>query len=451
MAKPPSFPILLLHKNDLKQALAGTSARTRQWLLAGGFDASPGQYVLLPDASGKPAAIWAGMSDKPDMWALAELATKLPQAQHYKMENRLDAQVATRLELGWQLARYQFSRYKKKVSFPVLEPIARADTNYIKEMTDAVFLVRDLVNTPANDMGPGALAEAAKTVAKEHGAQLIQIVGDDLLAQNYPTIHMVGRASSEAPRLLDLRWGNPKHPKLTLVGKGVCFDSGGLDLKTAPYMKLMKKDMGGAAIVLALAKLVMAFRLKVRLRVLIPAVENSVSGNAFRPLDVVKTRKGITVEVGDTDAEGRLILCDALTEADSESPDLLIDCATLTGAARTALGPDIAAFFTENDTLAEQFSRAGEQAEDHVWRLPLWKPYREMLKSQVADINNCTDGGHAGSITAALYLKEFVAQAKDWMHLDLFAWNTASRPGRPQGGEATALRALFALLRMRFA
>ncbi len=325
-------------------------------------------------------------------------------------------------------------------------PIAAA----AERLAAAVFLARDLVNTPAGDLGPEELAAAAVHVAESAGACHRVIVGDDLLAENYPTIHAVGRASTRAPRLVDITWGDPAAPKLTLVGKGVCFDSGGLDLKTASGMRLMKKDMGGAAIMLGLAQAIIDARLPVRLRVLLPCVENSVSGNAMRPMDIVRTRQGLTVEIGNTDAEGRLILCDALAEASTETPALLIDMATLTGAARVALGPELAALFCNDDRLAAALLEASAAEEDPMWRMPLWRPYRKMLDSKVADLNNVSEGPYAGAITAALYLQEFVAPGIPWAHFDVMAWNPQSRPGRPEGGEATALRALYAHIAQRF-
>ncbi len=318
-------------------------------------------------------------------------------------------------------------------------------------MARAVFLARDLANTPAGDLGPEELAAAAVDVAEAAGACHRVVVGDGLLVENYPTIHAVGRASSRAPRLVDIRWGDPAAPKLTLVGKGVCFDTGGLDLKGASGMRLMKKDMGGAAIMLGLAQAIMNADLPVRLRVLLPCVENAVSGNAMRPLDIIRTRKGITVEIGNTDAEGRLILCDALAEASTEAPALLVDMATLTGAARVALGPEVAALFCNDDTVAASLLAAAAAEEDPVWRMPLWRPYRKMLDSKIADINNVSEGPHAGAITAALYLQEFVAPGIPWAHFDVMAWNPQSRPGRPEGAEATALRALYAHIAHRFA
>jgi leucyl aminopeptidase len=325
-----------------------------------------------------------------------------------------------------------------------------ADKGLVRRTAEAIFLARNLINTPASDLGPAELAAAARRVAGHYRAAISVIEGDDLVKRNYPLIHAVGRASPRAPRLIDLTWGDAKAPKVTLVGKGVCFDSGGLDLKTASGMLMMKKDMGGAATLLALATMIMDARLPVRLRLLIPAVENSVSGNAMRPLDVVRSRKGLTVEIGNTDAEGRLILADALAEADAEKPALLIDCATLTGAARVALGPELPALFSNDDGLAAEILAQGARVADPLWRLPLWRPYRSMLESKTADINNAPESGFAGSVTASLFLEEFVAPTTPWVHIDSFAWNHKSRPGRPEGGEALALRALYAMIEARF-
>jgi leucyl aminopeptidase len=310
---------------------------------------------------------------------------------------------------------------------------------------EAIFLGRDLINTPAGDLLPSGLAQAAEDLAKRHGAEFREIVGADLLSMGYPAIHAVGRASADAPRLIDIGWGSLAHPRVTLVGKGVCFDSGGLDIKPAAGMQLMKKDMGGAAAVLALAHMIMAADLKLRLRVLVPAVENAIAGNAFRPLDVLGTRKGLTVEVGNTDAEGRLILADALTEADSEKPALLIDCATLTGAARVALGPELPALFARQDALADRLLGCGRAVADPLWRLPLWPGYRKTLDSKVADLSSTGESALHGAITAALFLAEFVDPATQWVHLDIYAWNAKTRPGRPEGGEPSAVRALYEL------
>jgi leucyl aminopeptidase len=320
----------------------------------------------------------------------------------------------------------------------------------VRRLARAAFLARDLINTPTEDLGPAELAAEAVRVAEAGGACHRVVVGDQLLAENYPTIHAVGRASTRPPRLVDIVWGEPTAPKLTLVGKGVCFDTGGLDLKPASGMRLMKKDMGGSAIMLGLAQAIMDAKLPVRLRVLLPLVENSVAGNAVRPMDIIRTRKGLTVEIGNTDAEGRLILCDALAEASTEKPALLVDMATLTGAARVALGPELAALFCNDDGVAQGMLEAARAEEDPMWRMPLWRPYRKMIDSKVADLNNVSEGPHAGAITAALYLQEFVEPGIPWAHFDVMAWNPQSRPGRPEGGEATALRALYAYIAGRF-
>ncbi len=310
-------------------------------------------------------------------------------------------------------------------------------------------MARDLITTPSSDMGPAELAAAAQALAKQHKAKITVIVGDDLLKKNYPTIHAVGRASTRAPRLIDLTWGKESDPKVTLVGKGVCFDTGGLDLKAAGGMLNMKKDMAGAATVMAVAAMVMAAKLPVRLRLLVPAVENSVSGNAFRPLDVITTRQGITVEIGNTDAEGRLILCDALAEGASEKPSMMVDCATLTGAARVSLGTDLPALFCNDDALADGLLQTGVEIADPMWRMPLYRPYRRLIDSKVADINNVSTTAFGGAIIAALYLQEFVPDDVPWAHLDMMAWNNSTRPGRPEGGEAQAARAIFATIEKR--
>ncbi len=354
--------------------------------------------------------------------------------------------------LGWALASYRFERYRRHEAKPVRLALEDgAEVGGSEATAEAVWLARDLITTPASDLGPAELAEAAGAVAARFGAQFRTVEGDALLTENFPAIHAVGRASPRAPRLVELTWGEASAPKVTLVGKGVCFDTGGLDLKTAQNMLLMKKDMGGAAVTLGLAQAVMALGVPVRLRLLIGAVENSVAGSAFRPGDVLQTRKGLSVEVGNTDAEGRLVLADLLAEGDRERPALMIDCATLTGAARVALGPDLPALLTPDDELAADLLAAGQAAFDPLWRLPLHPPYRELLESGIADLNNAPAGGSAGAITAALFLKEFVAETRAWAHLDIFAWNPKDRPGRPKGGEATALRALLALILARFA
>jgi leucyl aminopeptidase len=327
----------------------------------------------------------------------------------------------------------------------------QADREEVERLRAATTLARDLINTPANDLSPEALAQAGIEVARRHGARHRQVIGDDLLRERFPAIHAVGRAAAVAPRLIDFEWGDAAHPKITLVGKGVCFDSGGLDIKPGSSMLLMKKDMGGAATTLALAQLIMDARLPVRLRVIVPCVENSISGNAYRPGDVIGTRKGLSVEVGNTDAEGRLILCDALALADEEHPALLIDMATLTGAARVALGPELPAVFTSDDELANQIVKTGSEEADPSWRLPLWTAYEDELSSKIADLNNVSSSGFSGAIFGALFLRRFVTEARSWAHFDLYAWNGKERPGRPVGGEPQCVRALYAYIKKRFA
>lgn len=413
-----------------------------------GFKAKPGQVLVLTDAkTGKPVRVIAGLPEQPDLWSYAAIAAALPGGE-YRLT---DGKAGDAAALGWALANYRFDRYKKieKKSARLIWP-AKANKQRVVALYDGIVLARDLINTPAGDMGPAELAEAARAAALIGGAEFNCIIGEELLEQNYPMIHAVGRASHRLPRLIDMRWGNPKHPKLTLVGKGVCFDTGGLDLKPSAGMLLMKKDMGGAAVMLGLAATIMAMQLPVRLRVLIGAVENSVSGNAFRPGDVLPSRKGLTVEIGNTDAEGRLVLGDALAEADAEKPDWLIDAATLTGAARVAVGPDLPALFSTDDAMAQALLDAGLSAGDPLWRLPLHQPYRDYIEGKVADLNNSGDTPFAGSITAALFLKEFVTKTKSYAHLDMFAWNPKARPGRPLGAEATGLRALYAAIEKRY-
>lgn len=424
----------------------------RAFAAAAGFTPSAGQFLLLPDASGAVAgalfALDGPAARHPDPFLAGKLATLLPEGVWRFAARPRDARLAA---LAFALGAYRFTRYRssdeKKIQLEIPEGVDGADLSRIVE---AVFLARDLINTPTNDLGPKELEAAARKLAERFGAKFESTVGDDLLTKNFPLIHAVGRASDSDPRLLDLRWGNPAHPKVTLVGKGVCFDTGGLDIKPPSGMLSMKKDMGGAAAALGLALLVMDAKLPVALRVLIPAVENSISDEAFRPGDIYKSRKGITVEIGNTDAEGRLVLADALALGDDEAPELMIDFATLTGAARVALGPELPPAYTDDDRLAEDFARHGIAENDPVWRLPLWRPYAAMLDSKIADINNVSAGGFAGSITAALFLSRFVERAKAWLHLDIYAWNPSARPGRPEGGEAMTIRALYALLKERY-
>ncbi|HUZ72419.1 MAG TPA: leucyl aminopeptidase family protein [Stellaceae bacterium] len=450
---PPSggaVPITPVTASGLAAALAVLGPAVERWAEATRFGAEPGKLLLLPDECGRLGRVVVGLAEGDALWGLAGCPDSLPEG-NYALDGAWAPEQATRFTLGWALGSYAFTRYKRRErGFARLEWPENCDRARVEAVADGFFLARDLINTPAEDMGPAELAGAAEALAARHGARCRVIVGDALLQENYPTIHAVGRASVRAPRLVDLLWGDERAPKVTLVGKGVCFDSGGLDLKPASGMRMMKKDMGGAATLLGLAQAVMALRLPVRLRVLVPAVENSVSGSAFRPLDVIRTRQGLTVEVGNTDAEGRLILCDALAEACREAPALVIDMATLTGAARVALGPELPALFANDETLAADLLRAGTEEGDPFWRLPLWRPYRDLLKSPIADINNVSEGPHAGAITAALYLAEFVPAATPWAHIDTFAWNQKSRPGRPEGGEALALRALLAVIERRY-
>ena len=379
------------------------------------------------------------------------LAVRLPEGA-FEFPFDMAPGIANAVALFWALGQYNFDQYKSKKSPrpKSLKWPAKANKKRVEELCAGLFFARDLINTPPNDMGPGELEAAALGIAKSFSAKATVTRGDDLLKKGFPAIHAVGRAAAKAPRLIDLTWGDEKNPKVTLAGKGVCFDTGGLDIKSASGMILMKKDMGGAAVALGLARVIMALNLPVRLRVLIPAVENSVAGNAYRPSDVIQTRKGITVEIGNTDAEGRVVLCDALALADEEAPDVLIDFATLTGAARTALGPDLGALFTNNDDLATGLLTGGMNSGDPLWRMPLWQPYRETLKSEVADINNMANTPSAGAITAALYLQSFVEQAKAWAHLDVYCWNQKQKPGRPKGAEAHGLLAAFSYLEGRF-
>lgn len=455
--RPGSTPIHLLHEEDLEQWRAAQSDSARNWLSANHFKAERHRIVLLPDAQGRPACAAMGLgrkssSHEPYFWHGAALPDRLPDG-HYHLVEALDASAASQLTCGWGYGQYKFERYRRSSASRnvALRLPPGVEASEVERLRLATNLARDLVNTPANDMSPEALAQAAIDLARRYGARQKVIVGDDLLTQRFPAIHAVGRAAAIAPRLIDLEWGQPAHPKVTLVGKGVCFDTGGLDIKPSAAMLLMKKDMGGAAMTLALAQSIMDAKLPVRLRVIIPAVENAISANAFRPGDVLGTRKGLSVEVGNTDAEGRLILCDALALADEEKPQLLIDMATLTGAARVALGPELPALFCNDDVLATQLTQVGLQESDPLWRLPLWTGYDDELASKIADLNNVSSSGFAGAIFGALFLKRFVNEAQQWMHLDLYAWNSKDRPGRPVGAEPHCVRTLYAYLKQRYA
>lgn len=424
---------------------------TRRWLAATAFQGKAASTCLIPNRGEKLGKVVTVIRSRSDPWCLGDLPLTLP-AQDYALTADWPAALLERALVGWGLGAYQFTRYRAEQQPKARLAIPKnCNAALVQNQIEAIHLVRDLINTPAEDMMPEQLAEAMARLAREFGGELQQIIGDELLANNFPAIHAVGRASQRPPRLLDLRWGDEARPKLTLVGKGVCFDSGGLDLKSAKGMRLMKKDMGGAAHALGLARLVMAAALPVRLRVVVAAVENALSGNALRPGDVIRTRKGLTIEIENTDAEGRLVLCDALVEAGREKPDLLLDFATLTGAARIALGTDIPALFCPQDEMATELLRCAESEQDPVWRLPLYEPYRAMLESKVADLVNASDSPYAGAITASLFLREFVPEDLPWAHFDIMAWNLASRPGRPEGGEAMGMRCVFRYLTERFA
>jgi leucyl aminopeptidase len=448
-----AIPITFVTRSNWDAIREALSPLERQFAAASGFSAKPGAYLALPAPDGAIAAVLFGIEDdgakSRDPFRPGALPGLLPPGVYRFANAPHDARLAA---LAFALGSYRFGRYRKADNPDVrLVPPDGVDAAEITRMADAAMLARDLVNTPANDMGPEELAAAAQALATEFGASFSCIVGDALKSGNFPLIHAVGMASERAPRLIDIRWGEPSHPKVTLVGKGVCFDSGGLDLKPSSGMLIMKKDMGGAANVLALARMVMDAKLKVRLRVLIPAVENAVAGNAFRPLDIFPSRKGITVEIGNTDAEGRLVLADALALADEERPDLLIDLGTLTGAARVALGPDLPPFYTNDETLAADVARCAVKENDPLWRMPLWQPYDSWLESKTATITNAPSGTFAGSITCALFLQRFVEQAKSWLHVDIYAWTPSAKPARPEGGECQAARALYALLSERYA
>jgi leucyl aminopeptidase len=447
-----AIPITFATKTTWQAISAELAAPARQFALAWGFAASPGKCLILPAPDGQIAQVIFGLEEETsksrDPFRPGLLSGLLPSGTYRFANAPHDVRLAT---LAFALGSYRFSRYRKTEGADVkLVPPDDIDVADITRMADAAKFARDLINTPSNDMGPEELALAAQQLATRFGASFNCIVGDELPRQNFPLIHAVGMASPRAPRLIDLTWGDPAHPKVTLVGKGVCFDTGGLDLKPSSGMLIMKKDMGGAANVLALASMVMDAKLKLRLRVLIPAVENAVAGNAFRPLDVFASRKGLTVEIGNTDAEGRLVLADALALADEERPDLLIDLGTLTGAARVALGPDLPPFYTHDETLALDLARCAKQENDPLWRLPLWPAYDAWLDSKVANVNNAPSGGFAGSITCALFLQRFVEAAKSWLHVDIYGWTPSAKPARPEGGECQAARAIYRLLGERY-
>ena len=445
-------PITFACKSTWDAVSTTLPATAQRFAAANTFTAKPGQYLALPADDGSLAHVLFGIEDSSSEWRDPFRPGQLPGLLPAGIYSFANAPHDKRLAaLVFALGSYRFNRYRKNDAPGArLVPPGDVDMIEITRMAEAAGLARDLINTPANDMGPDELAQAAQALAGKFGANYSCIIGDDLLKQNFPLIHAVGMASTRAPRLIDITWGDASHPKVTLVGKGVCFDTGGLDLKPASGMLIMKKDMGGAANVLALAQMIMDAKLKVRLRVLIPAVENSVGGNAFRPLDIFPSRKGVNVEIGNTDAEGRLVLADALALADEEKPELLIDLGTLTGAARVALGPDLPPFYTNDETLAADVARHARTENDPLWRMPLWMPYDSWLDSKTANLNNAPGGTFAGSITCALFLKRFVESAKTWLHVDIYGWTPSAKPARPEGGECQAARAIYKLLSERY-
>jgi len=449
-------PIWLVGEQGFGAWLEVQTPGVRSWVRTQAFQAEKNKLLVIPTGSGDGiagAVLGLGPTadlSEPTIWTSAGLPDRLPPGR-YRFAGSFSAVGATHLTLGWEYGSYRFTRYRKPPGeLPSLVAPAGTDLEYVRLASQALAEARDLINTPANDLGPAELGEAVQRLALQHEAECRMIVGEELLRQNYPLIYEVGKGSAREPRLIDMRWGKRGAPQVTLVGKGVCFDTGGLDIKPSSGMILMKKDMGGAALVLALARMLMDADAPIQLRLLIPAVENCISGRSYRPSDVLRTRLGLTVEIGNTDAEGRLVLADALAEADRESPDLLIDLATLTGAARVALGPELPAIYSTPAELAEELRAIGERESDPMWPMPLWAGYDEDLASRVADLNNVSSTQFAGSIIGALFLKRFVSRTRNWLHADVYAWNAKERPGRPVGADPHTVRALYRLVRQRF-
>jgi leucyl aminopeptidase len=448
----PARPIWLVSESEPVDQIGGLTPAQRAWLAAVGFTGTAKKHATLPAGDGTLAGVVLGIGDGasgepsgPFTLLLGQLASTLPTGVYSLATPVPDADLAA---VAWGLGAYRFRRYKSEAptELAALKLPPGADSATVTAIVEGIWLGRDLINTPASDLGPAELQAAARALAERHGANVTAIVGDELLTHNFPMIHAVGRASTRAPRLIDLSWGSKGAPKVTLVGKGVCFDTGGLDIKTSSSMLLMKKDMGGAATALALGHMTMALKLDVRLRILIPAVENAISGNAFRPGDVLRSRAGKTVEIGNTDAEGRIVLADALALADEEAPDTLLSFATLTGAARVALGPDLPPFYTDDDAFAAEIAAAGIRIGDPLWRMPFWSGYERNLDSEVADMNNVYDAPFAGSVMAALFLRRFVRNARRFAHFDIYGWRPAARPLGPKGGEPQAARAMLEVL-----
>jgi leucyl aminopeptidase len=448
MTPDRTHPLHIVSRDGFAAWLARQPAVVARWLQAQAFDAAPGTAAAYADANGDVGGAVLGIGDPLDPLSYAHAPSMLP-ATAWTPAGPIDPAARDALQLGWGLGTYRFARFRGNGRPPATLALDAPDAA-IADVLAACVRVRDLVNTPTEHMGPEQLHEVVEGIAAAHGARFEAIVGDDLLARNFPAIHAVGRASHRAPRLLRLDWGDAAHPHVAIVGKGVCFDTGGLNLKTGDGMRNMKKDMGGGAHAIALAELVMARRLPLRITLLVPAVENAIGPLSYRPGEVVATRKGVSVEIDNTDAEGRMVLCDALALAGEEKPALLLDFATLTGAARIALGPELPALYANDETVAAQWLAAGGEVRDPVWRMPLWRPYLRYLTSNVADIANSGPSKMGGSIAAALYLERFVPEGQPWAHLDVYAWNDSDRPGRPAGGEAQGLRSAYAMLATRF-
>ena len=444
-----AIPIRLVARKEVAVWLKKQTNRERSWLISSGFNEKSDRLALCPDQDGRLTRVILVLDQAPNIWPLADLPALLPKNTYF-IDAKLDKVEATAISIGWGLGTYFFARYRKVTrEFSTLVLPKNTVWLEVQRNIAATFFVRDLINTPAHDMGPNELEESARALADSIGARIRTIKGLEL-SREFPSIHAVGKGSARAPRLIDVSWGHLDAPKVTLVGKGVTFDTGGLNLKTAAGMRRMKKDMGGAAVALGLAYMIMDAGLNLRLRVLLPVVENAVSGNAYRPGDVVKARNGASIEIGNTDAEGRVILADALDLASEDKPNLIIDFATLTGAARVALGPDLPAVFTDDDDLYLLLEKQSSLYNDPIWRLPLWQGYRSYVKSNIADLNNVGGNNLAGAITAALFLKEFVRKGSSWIHVDLYGWNDRNRPGRPLGGDAMAMRAIFGFLREKY-
>ena len=443
-----ALPLHLVDRESLPAWRDAQPTVVSGWVQAQGFDGSPGTVMTLADGEGGIAGAVVGIGDPLDPASYGHVPMSLP-ARAWAVTGDIDDAQRQALALGWGLGAYRFDRYKKPPRKPAQLAVDTGDGS-LGDTLAACVRVRDLVNTPTEHMGPDQLEQVASEIAERHGATIKVVSGEDLLTENFPAIHAVGRASHRAPRLISLAWGDASHPHVAIVGKGVCFDTGGLDLKPADGMRWMKKDMGGAAHAIALAEWIMARKLPLRITLLVPAVENAIGPDAFRPGEVIATRQGLSIEIDNTDAEGRVVLCDALTFAGELQPAMILDFATLTGAARIALGPELPALYCNDDTLAQQWLDAGGSARDPVWRMPLWRPYLRYLTSQIADLANGGPSKMAGSISAALYLERFVPAGMPWAHLDVFSWNESDRPGRPVGGEAQGLRSAYAMLRARF-